>query len=162
MIKINIKLAPGQDWDTVRRRLRALPPILEAECYGFGMLNAARGVARVSRQLCNVGPPDPRTNAGKPRRHLRDSIRAIPIAWRWGGRKVPRSAAIVLAEQPHAHFLERGSFNVRTGRRNRAYPFLEPPMRDSARLLKLFKSGAGAQLPRALRKLARRRRPRRY
>ena len=111
----------------IRDALEALPPALEHGCYGAGFLAAGRKTRRIARSLCPPGKGPAKTRKGKDRKRLRDSIRVRLVGWRWRGRRVPRSAVIVIAEQPHAHLIERGTKRWKEGPR----PFLEPAIESS-------------------------------
>ena len=121
--------------------LNALPIGLQHACYGSGFKRSGMKVKRVARQLCPPGPPEGLVSRkGRTRLHLRDSIRVVLVGWRWRGAKVPRSAVVVVAQQPHAHLIERGTKRWKKGPR----PFLMPAM-ESSNLLEEFRAGAARQ-----------------
>ena len=138
------------DFDETRKKLAALPAGLQADVYGDGMIAAARRAARKSRRLVLPrGKSPPLTRKGKPRRHLADSIRAVRVGWRFGGVKVPKSAAIVIAEQPHAHLIEKGTVRMKGGPR----PFLEPPLKEGAALMGEVRVGTARSFNRLIKRL---------
>ena len=145
-MKIEIK-PHGETFKQVRRRLAALPVGCQADVYGEGFIAAARKSRLKSKRLCPVGTAEPRTRAGNPRRRLRDSIRAVRVGWKWDGVRVPKSAAIVVAEQPHAHLVEKGT--VRT----RKHPFLAPPLKDGGGLNEAFRTGCAKSFVRLVNRL---------
>lgn len=148
-MRIAIQAADDSLFET-RKKLAALPAGLQADVYGDGFYEQAKRAARKSRRLVlprGEGPA--KTPSGKPRRHLAKSIRAIRVAWRYAGVKVPRSAAIVLAEQPHAHLIEKGTERWKRGPR----PYLEPPMKDAAMLLDGFRVGTAKSFRNLIRRL---------
>ena len=137
-----------EGFDETRKKLAALPAGVQADVIGDGLYAAARKAARKSKRLVlprSTGTPT--TNKGKPRRHLADSIRAVRVSWRWGGEKVPRSAAIVVAEQPHAHLLEKGTVRMK------ARPFLAPPLKQSAVLMEAVRAGTTRSFDRLVKRL---------
>ena len=111
----------------IRNALEALPPALEHGCYGAGFMAAGRKTRRIARAKCPPGKGPAKTRKGKDRKRLRDSIRVRLVGWRWRGKKVPRSAVIVVAEQPHAHLIEKGTKRWKAGPR----PFLMPALESS-------------------------------
>ena len=123
-----------------------MPAAFQAGVYGDGLFNAARRASRRAASAAPRSPGDSNTRTGKPRKHLADSIRAVRVAWKFGGERVPKSAAIVLAEQPHAHLVERGTVRMR------ARPFLEPAIRSQS-VLSDFRTGAGRSFARTARRL---------
>lgn len=138
---------PGDTFLAVRKKLAALPPGCQADVYGDGMIAAARKVAQKAKRLAPVGKREPLTSKSKPRRRLKQSIRAVRVSWHYGGEKIKRSAAIVLTEQPHAHLVEKGT------RHSRANPFLETALKDSASLLSAFRVGSAKSFDRLVRRL---------
>ena len=138
------------DFDETRKKLGALPAGLQADVYGDGFYEQAKRSARKSKRLVlprGKGPP--LTSKGKPRRHLAASIKAIRVSWTWAGVKVKRSAAIVLAQQPHAHLIERGTKRWKKGPR----PFLGPPLKEKGALLEGFRVGTGRSFRRLIKRL---------
>lgn len=134
-----------QEFDETRKKLSALPAGCQSEVYGDGMYEAAKKSALKSRRLV-LPRGKGLTVRGLPRRHLANSIKAIRVSWRFGGEKVPRSAAIVLAEQPHAHLIERGTVRWKKGPR----PFLAPPLRDAATLMGAVRLGSAKSFRRLI------------
>ena len=131
----------AKDWEEIEKRLAAMPYAMQSEVYGKGFLASARAAARKARVKCPVGKGPALTSKGKPRRRLSQSIRAVPVGWHWNGVKIKKSAAIVVAEQPHAHLVEAID------------PFLEPAMRDGLAVNHHFKIGAGRAFGRTIRQL---------
>lgn len=129
----------------IRDALEALPPALEHGCYGAGFLVAGRKAKRVARTLC---PRAPKTRKGADRKHLRDSIRVRLVGWRWRGRKVPKSAVVVVAEQPHAHLIELGTKRWKGGPR----PFLYAAL-ESGGLAEAFVLGARRHFGKVVRQI---------
>ena len=136
-----------EGFDATRKKLAALPVGIQADVIGDGLYAAARKAASKSKRLAPVGKGLARTSKGKPRRRLRDSIKAHRVSWRWGGEKVPRSASIVVAEQPHAHLVERGTVRMK------ARPFLEPPMRQGSVLMEAVRAGTTRSFTRLVKRL---------
>ena len=146
---MKIAITP-EGFDDLRKKLSALPAGCQSDVYGDGFITAARKSAAKSRRLVLPrGKGAPLTRKGKPRRHLADSIRAVRVSWRWGGEKVPRSAALVLAQQPHAHLIEKGTTRWKKGPR----PFLSPPLKDSTSLMEGFRVGCGRSFGRLVKRL---------
>ena len=140
---MKIVIVPAE-WDEIGKRLVAMPLALQTEVYGKGFIAAARQAVRKAKTLCPpFGKHPPVTAQGKPRRHLRDSIKAVPVSWHWGGRKIKASAAIVLAEQPHAHLVEK----------SKSGPYLEPALQDGMALNQNFKIGSGKAFNQTIRQL---------
>lgn len=140
---MKILIVPAE-WDEIGKRMAAMPLALQTEVYGKGFIAAAKQAARKARTLCPpFGKHPPVTNQGKPRRHLRDSIFAVPVSWHWAGRRIRNSAAIVVAEQPHAYLVE----NSKSG------PYLEPALQDGMAINQNFKIGAGRAFNRTIRQL---------
>ena len=138
------------DFDETKKKLGALPAGCQSDVYGDGFYEQAKRSAKKSKRLVlprGKGPP--RTSKGKPRRHLADSIKAIRVSWRWGGVKVPKSAAIVLAQQPHAHLIEKGTRRWKKGPR----PFLGPPLKQTAALMEGFRIGTAKSFRRLVARL---------
>ena len=142
---MRIAITP-EGFDEVRRKLAALPAGCQADVYGLGFIHAARRAAKRASSTAPRGAAVPLTSKGKPRRRLADSIRAIRVDWHWGGEKVRKSAAIVLAEQPHAHLVERGT--VRMAPR----PFLEPAIAGQGTLTD-FRVGSARAFGRLVKRL---------
>ena len=132
----------------IRNALEALPPALEHGCYGAGFMVAGRKAKRVARSLCPPGKGRPTTRKGKDRKHLRDSIRVRPVGWRWRGKKVPKSAVVIVAEQPHAHLIELGTKRWKEGPR----PFLYPAL-ESGGLNEAFVAGARKHFGKVVRQI---------
>ena len=145
---MQIVFTDNETFQSTRKKMAALPAGLQSDVYGDGFYQAAKKVARKAKRLVQVGEDPPVTTKGKPRRRLRDSIRAIRVAWHWGGEKVNKSAAIVVAEQPHAHLLERGTVRMKEG----PYPFLEPPTKDGT-LTEAFRQGTNRSFQRLVKRL---------
>ena len=137
---MNVKFTPI-DFDITRTKLAALPAGMQSMVYGAGLLEVAKKAAIKSKRLAPLGDNPPVTTKGKPRLRLRYSIKAQSIGWHWGGEKVPKSAAIVIAGQPHAILIESGFTHYRSGKRADTEPFLEPPMKDAG-LMMDFERGA--------------------
>ena len=116
--------------EDVMNALQALPVGLQHACYGAGFRKAGLKVKRLARARAPVGEGIPLTRKGKIRKHLRDSIKVKLVGWKWQGKRVPKSAVIVLAEQPHAHLVERGSF-VYGKYWKPARPFLWPALQNA-------------------------------
>ena len=140
------------DYDLTRKKLAALPAGLQSDVYGYGLFAAAKKAARRAKILVLPrGDSPPLTSKGKPRRHLQNSIRAVQVSWHWAGEKVKRSAAIIIAEQPHAHLIELGTVHWSEGPR----PFLAPALKDSASLLEGFRVGSARRFDRLVKRLER-------
>ena len=139
-------LGQREAMEELDRRVRLLPDALRAKVYGDGFLRAARRAAQRARGRCPRGAGPALTNAGEPRKRLAESISVKPVGWKWGGVKVRRSAAIIVAEQPHAHLVELGT--VRT----RAKPFLAPSVHDTA-VLADFRAGTNRSFRRTLKRM---------
>ena len=133
----------------LRNALNALPVGVTHAVVGAGFRKAGMKTRRVARSMC---PPGPKaglvSRKGRIRRHLRDSIFVRLVGWRWRGRKVPKSAVVVVAAQPHAHLIERGTKRWKKGPR----PFLEPAMEQS-NLLQEFKAGAQRHLGKVIKQI---------
>ena len=140
-----MKIDYDHDFKQVRERLAAMPSALQADVYGKALTFAARKARTRARQLCPTGKGPALTLRGTPRRRLRDSILVKTVAWKWDGVRVPRSAALLIAEQPHAHLVEKGT--VRT----KASPFLEPSVKTG--LLPAFQHGARSNFTRLIQRL---------
>ena len=136
--------APGY----IGPRLRRVPGALRSNVYGPASLEAAKSAAVKARIYCPVGKKPPRKRGGGHRKRLRDSIVARLVSWRHGNKVYPRSAAQVVAEQPHAIFVEKGTKYMP------ARPFLMPALRDAG-LLRRFVSEARSVFPRTIRMLRR-------
>lgn len=136
IMRVEIK----DNWEQVVQTFEALPIGLRLEVYGQGLLAQARWAAQQSRRLLvaqgSVSKGIPTTNKGEPRKHLADSIVTARVGWRFDGQYIPRAAALVVAEQPHAHLVELGT--VKTDPK----PFLAPPIENGSVLLEAYKRGA--------------------
>ena len=133
----------------MRDALNALPVGVTHAVVGAGFRQAGLKTRRIARQLCPPGPPEGLVSRkGRIRRHLRDSIKVQLVGWRWRGRKVPRSAVVVVAYQPHAHLIERGTKRWKKGPR----PFLEPAMAQG-NLLEEFQRGASKHLGKTIKQI---------
>ena len=141
-------------------KLEQLGPALEAKVYVDGLAAVARKVKGVAKRLAPVGSGPALRKSGEPRRRLKDSISVKRIGWRWGakGTYVKKSAAIVVAAQPHAHLVERGTVERTTAsgaRRGaaKAQPFLTPPLKDNLGLMAAFRRGVSQSLPRTIKRI---------
>ena len=141
-------------------KLEQLEPALEAKVYADGLAAVARKVKGVAKRLAPVGKGPALRKTGDPRRRLKDSISVKRIGWRWGPKRVyvKRSAAIVVAGQPHAHLVERGTVErvTTSGARRgavKAQPFLTPALRDNAGLMAAFRRGVSLSLPRTIKRI---------
>ena len=109
----------------LRKALNALPVGLQHAVYGAGFKRAGAKTKRVARTLCPPGTGTRVTRKGRIRMRLRDTILVRLVGWRWRGRKVPRSAVVVVAASPHAHLIEGGTKRWKKGPR----PFLMPALK---------------------------------
>lgn len=135
--------------EQMRHALNALPVGVTHAVVGAGFKKAGAKTKRVARSMCPPGPKEGLVSRkGRIRRHLRDSIFVRLVGWRWRGRKVPKSAVVVVAAQPHAHLIERGTKRWKKGPR----PFLEPAMEQS-NLLQEFKAGAQRHLGKVIKQI---------
>ena len=131
--------------EVLQKQLQALPIGLQHAVYGAGFKRAAAKVRRVARQRVPVGRGVPITRKGRIRKRLRDSIKPKLVGWRWDGRKVPKSAAIVVAEQPHAHLVESGTVKMP------ARPYLMPALRSG--LSQEFRNGCVRHFARVVKQI---------
>ena len=131
--------------------LNALPIGLQYACYGAGFKQAGTKTRRLARAMCPPGKRPPITRKGRIRKRLRDSIRVKLVSWRWRGRKVPKSAVVVLALMPHAHLVERGVKHWKDGPR----PFLEPAL-EAGGLADEFRKGCQRQFGKVVDQVRRR------
>lgn len=137
--------------EQMRHALNALPVGVTHAVVGAGFKKAGAKTRRVARSMCPPGKGGLErlvSKKGRPRLPLRDSIFVRLVGWRWRGRKVPKSAVVVVAAQPHAHLIERGTKRWKKGPR----PFLEPAMEQS-NLLQEFKAGAQRHLGKVIKQI---------
>ena len=126
---------------TMRDALNAMPVGVTHAVVGAGFKRAGDRVKRMARAMCPPGKLSRLVSRkGRIRKRLRDSIKVFLVGWRWLGIKVPRSAVVVVAQQPHAHLVERGVKHWKAGPR----PFLWPAM-ESSNLVEEFRAGAARQ-----------------
>ena len=125
-----MKIGIEYEAEDVVNALGALPVGLQHACYGAGFRRAGSKVKRLARAKAPVGKGIPLKRSGAIRKRLRDSIAVKLVSWRWDGRRVPKSAVIVLAEQPHAHLVEKGSW-VYGKYWVEAKPFLWPSLQNA-------------------------------
>ena len=144
-----MKIGYDFDFSQVVKALEALPVGLQHGCYGAGFKAAGNKTRRIARAKAPVGEGFPLTNKGKPRKRLRDSIEVALVGWHWSGKKVPKSAVVVVAKQPHAHLVEDGTMRMP------ARPFLYPALKTGG-LVREFKRGASRQFGRVVRQIEQR------
>ena len=151
-MKIVYRIEGDED---LKKALGALPIGLQHACYGAGFRQAGAGVARKAKAAAPVGKGIAWRRGRRALREKRlfESIRVRLIPWHWDGRKVPKSAAIVVAEQPHAHLVEIGARGPYKSRKPQ--PFLWPALQDKAALMTDFKRGAQRQFARVVRQVER-------
>ena len=151
-MKIDYSIDPA-DAKALEDALKALPVGLQHACYGAGFKSTGQHVARQARQKAPVGEGIPVTRGGKVRKRLFESIRVVLIPWHFGGVKVPRSASIVVAEQPHAWLAEHGVRGPHKGREPQ--PYLMPALNAKTGNLSAFRKGAGRAFGRVVRQINR-------
>ena len=134
----------------LKHALDALPVGLQHACYGAGFRKAAVGVAKRAREAAPVGegPAYRKGRKGLREKRLNESISVKLIPWHWDGVKVPKSAGIVVARQPHAWLVEHG---VRGPYRSRKpQPYLWPAMQETGTILNDFRAGCATQFRRVV------------
>ena len=139
----------------LRKAIEALPVGLQHACYGAGFRKAASGVAKRARAAAPVGegPAYRKGRKGLREKRLFESISVKLIPWHWGGHKVPKSAGIVVARQPHAWLVEHG---VRGPHRSRSpQPYLWPAMQETSTISSDFGNGCRTQFRRVVEQIRR-------
>ena len=92
-----MKIGIEYDAEDLVNALQALPVGLQHACYIAGFRRAGAKVKRLARAKAPVGEGVPLKLSGAIRKRLRDSIFVKSVSWRWSGRRVPKSAVIVIA-----------------------------------------------------------------
>ena len=122
--------------------LRALPVRVRGRILGAASLAMAKVGRHTARKLVRV-------KTGRLKRSIRVQRKMVPGP---GGHK--RKGAVLRAGAAwarHAHLIEFGSENVRTGRRNRAFPFVRPAVRrHHGRMIRAARGRIARLLPRAV------------
>ena len=139
------------DGEDIQNALQALPVGLQHACYGAGFRRAGAKTKRLARAKAPVGEGVPLKRSGAIRKRLRDSLSVKLVSWRFSGKRVPNSAVIVIAEQPHAHLVELGSWVY-----GKYYvdpnPFLWPALKNS-NVSREFARGASGKFAKVVKQI---------
>ena len=148
-----MKFVYEESFRKLEQNLSAFPQEIQGRVYGAGCAYVARKSAIKARRFCPRRAKQSResirrfgrqnlSNIYQKRRlkkPLYQSIYTKRVAWHWysfgGLKRVKRSAALIIALQPHAHLVENGTF------KNKAKPFLKPSIADKRQVIKDFQTG---------------------